>query len=243
MVDDPQQQDFDGAITSFDWNPQNSSYLASASLDSTCTVWNIETQQVSTQLIAHENHAVYDISYENDQGRFATAGEDGTIRLFDLRDLNHSTIIYEANKPLIRVAQNKLRPNELAVLEEGGSKVVLIDKRKPYVTVGDLKQNDEEDEQVNAIAWHPHNGTDICTAGNRGRALIWNLDEKEEGQPGQSNTPEYMPAFSYEAGVSIKNMQWSEAKDSWVSICFENNLQTLRFCQEAEPTHQQQLQE
>ena len=66
MSEDPQQQEFGGAITSFDWNPQNSASIATASLDSTCTVWNIETQQVTTQLIAHENHAVYDISYEND---------------------------------------------------------------------------------------------------------------------------------------------------------------------------------
>lgn len=182
---------------------------------------------MTTQLIAHENHAVYDISYENDQGRFATAGEDGTVRLFDLRDLNHSTIIYEAQRPLLRVAQNKLKPNELAVMEEDCKRVVLIDKRKPYVMTGHLLQNQEEDEQVNAIAWHPHNGTDICTAGNRGRALIWNL---EEGESEQGQQPEYQPAFAYDAGAPIKNMQWCEAKDSWVSICFGNQLQTLRFC-------------
>ena len=146
MSEDPQQQEFGGAITSFDWNPQNSASIATASLDSTCTVWNIETQQVTTQLIAHENHAVYDISYENDQGKFATAGGDGTVRLFDLRDLNHSTIIYEAQRPLLRVAQNKLKPMELAVMEEGCKRVVLIDKRKPYVMTGHLLQNQEEDE-------------------------------------------------------------------------------------------------
>ena len=39
---------------------------------------------------------VYDISYECEPDKFSTAGEDGTIRLFDLRDLNHSTIIYES---------------------------------------------------------------------------------------------------------------------------------------------------
>ena len=55
---------------------------------------------MTTQLIAHENHAVYDISYEYEPDKFATAGEDGTIRLFDLKDLNHSTIIYESDKPL-----------------------------------------------------------------------------------------------------------------------------------------------
>jgi WD40 repeat protein len=93
---------------------------------------------VTTQLIAHENHAVYDISYEYEPDKFATAGEDGTIRLFDLKDLNHSTIIFESDKPLQRVAQNMNDPNQLAVIEEGGQKVILIDKRKPYHKVGYL---------------------------------------------------------------------------------------------------------
>lgn len=47
---------------------------------------------------------------------FASAGEDGSVRHFDLRDLEHSTIIYESEdqSPLLRVAWNKIDSNLLA---------------------------------------------------------------------------------------------------------------------------------
>lgn len=50
---------------------------------------------------------------------FASAGEDGSVRHFDLRDLEHSTIIYESDEqqPLLRVAWNKQDPNYLATIK------------------------------------------------------------------------------------------------------------------------------
>ena len=43
-------------------------------------------------------------------------GADGSVRMFDLRHLEHSTIIYEdaAHQPLLRLAWNKQDPNYLA---------------------------------------------------------------------------------------------------------------------------------
>lgn len=45
-------------------------------------------------MIAHDS-AVYDICFSNAH-IFASSGEDGSVRHFDLRDLEHSTIIYES---------------------------------------------------------------------------------------------------------------------------------------------------
>ena len=43
-------------------------------------------------------------------------GADGSVRMFDLRHLEHSTIIYEdqLHTPLLRLAWNKQDPNYLA---------------------------------------------------------------------------------------------------------------------------------
>lgn len=43
-------------------------------------------------------------------------GADGSVRMFDLRHLEHSTIIYEdvQHQPLLRLAWNKQDPNYLA---------------------------------------------------------------------------------------------------------------------------------
>ena len=63
---------------------------------------------VDTQLIAHDKE-VYDIAWGG-AGVFASVSADGSVRVFDLRDKEHSTIIYETEQPdmpLLRLAWNK----------------------------------------------------------------------------------------------------------------------------------------
>lgn len=63
---------------------------------------------MDTQLIAHDKE-VYDIAWGG-SGVFASVSADGSVRVFDLRDKEHSTIIYETDKPdqpLLRLAWNK----------------------------------------------------------------------------------------------------------------------------------------
>lgn len=49
---------------------------------------------------------------------FLFSGADGSVRMFDLRHLEHSTIIYEdpTHVPLLRLAWNKQDPNYLATM-------------------------------------------------------------------------------------------------------------------------------
>ena len=44
-----------------DWNETDPNLIGTSSIDTTCTIWDIETQQVRTQLIAHDKE-VYDVS-------------------------------------------------------------------------------------------------------------------------------------------------------------------------------------
>ena len=52
-------------------------------------------------------------------------GADGSVRMFDLRHLEHSTIIYEDvnHNPLLRLAWNKQDPNYLATFAMDKSEV------------------------------------------------------------------------------------------------------------------------
>jgi len=54
------------------------------------------------------------------------AGADGSVRMFDLRHLEHSTIIYEdpQHQPLLRLAWNKQDPNYLATMAMDALEVV-----------------------------------------------------------------------------------------------------------------------
>jgi len=63
----------------------------------TCTVWDISTGAPVTQLIAHDRE-VYDVAWSPASREvFASVGADGSVRMFDLRSLEHSTILYEAS--------------------------------------------------------------------------------------------------------------------------------------------------
>ena len=64
----------------------------------------METHQAKTQLIAHDKE-VYDLAFAPSTDVFASAGADGSVRMFDLRSLEHSTIIYESPElvPLLRL--------------------------------------------------------------------------------------------------------------------------------------------
>ena len=68
---------------------------------------------------------------------FASVGADGSVRMFDLRHLEHSTIIYEdpQHHPLLRLAWNKQDPNYLATMAmdalEVGSSLNYIYYRVP----------------------------------------------------------------------------------------------------------------
>lgn len=84
-------------VTSFHWNPISPNLILSSSIDTTCTVWDLSntTNYVKTQLIAHDSE-VYDVKFLAQSTQlFASCGGDGSVRVFDLRSLAHSTIVYE----------------------------------------------------------------------------------------------------------------------------------------------------
>ena len=68
---------------------------------------------------------------------FASVGADGSVRMFDLRHLEHSTIIYEDpnHTPLLRLAWNKQDPNYLATVAMDAVEVIILDVRVPCTPV------------------------------------------------------------------------------------------------------------
>ena len=80
----------------------------------------------------------YDICFSDDVNMFASAGSDGSVRHFDLRDLEHSTIIYENPEALLRVAWNKKDPNILATIIQDQNKVIVLDIRYPMALLTTL---------------------------------------------------------------------------------------------------------
>ncbi|CAI9086989.1 OLC1v1020937C1 [Oldenlandia corymbosa var. corymbosa] len=206
-------------LTSFDWNEVEPRRIGTSSVDTTCTIWDIEKRVVETQLIAHDKE-VYDIAW-GEAGVFASVSGDGSVRIFDLRDKEHSTIIYESPQPetpLLRLAWNKQDLRYMATITMDSNKIVILDIRSPAMPVAELERHQGS---VNAISWAPQSCRHICSGGDDGQALIWEL-------PTVAGPNGIDPMSMYDAGAEVNQIQWSAAQPDWIAIAFSSKLQMLR---------------
>ena len=54
VLNNKQNSEFCAPLTSFDWNEADTNRIGTSSIDTTCTIWDVETETVDTQLIAHD---------------------------------------------------------------------------------------------------------------------------------------------------------------------------------------------
>jgi WD repeat-containing protein 68 len=205
-------------VTSFDWNTADHSMIGTSSIDTTCTIWDINVGKVKTQLIAHDKE-VCDLAWTRDRDMFATVGADGSLRMFDLRSLEHSTIMYETQggTPLLRLSWNSLDTNYIATFAADTNKAIVLDIRMPALPVAELGGHTAA---VNGVVWAPHSACHICTVSDDYQALIWDL----------SSLPKAVedPILAYTAEAEISNVAWSASLCDWVNIAFGSRLQVLR---------------
>ena len=172
-----------------------------ASTNTTVTLWDIYTSTAVTQLIAHDKE-VYDVAWSPGlSGRdvFASCGADGSVRMFDIRSLEHSTILYEAPSaplspsigpsatlaqpgspnttapspsPLLRIAYDPSNPSALAIVHDNSSSILILDVRQPGVPVAELKSHQAN---VNGIAWS--GGTDSEANSDKSGTLVSVADD------------------------------------------------------------------
>lgn len=77
--------EFSAPLTSFHWNKEAPNLVVTASIDTTCTVWDLNTLHAKTHLIAHDKE-VFDVAFvAGSEHIFASCGADGSVRMFDLR--------------------------------------------------------------------------------------------------------------------------------------------------------------
>ena len=214
---------YSAPLTSFDWNQDNPALIGTASIDTTCTIWDIEKSSVLTQLIAHDKE-VYDIAFAQGVHVFASTGADGSVRLFDMRGLEQSTVLYESSgkTPMLRLAWNKRDENYLATVMMGASSVVVLDVRAPAIPLVELIGHHSA---VNALSWAPHSSCHLCTAADDCKALIWDLQRCSHSAQGVSQTD---PILAYSAPAEICSLQWSFAAWDWVGVAYNRSLQALR---------------
>jgi len=218
LLNNNRNSDSCAPLTSFDWNDTDPSMIGTCSIDTTCTVWDIETLQTKRQLIAHDKE-VYDISFANGKDVFGTVGADGSMRMFDLRSLEHSIILYESPdmSALLRLAWNKKNPNYVAVVPTESRAAMILDIRMPSMSVAELVGHQAP---LNGVAWAPHSEHHLCTVSDDKQALIWDVSTKAK--------PIEDPILAYTAAAEVNQLKWCGSHEDWVGICYNNCVEILR---------------
>lgn len=218
------KSDFCAPLTGGDWNIDDPKVLATCSIDTTVCVWDVEQQTVTSQLIAHDKE-VYDINFTKGAKVFCSCGGDGSVRVFDLRSLDHCTVLYEAADapPLLRVAWSALDPNYVLTFAVDSSAVTLLDIRSPGQSVYTLRGHSGA---VNCIGWAPHTLGHCFTCSEDSSALIWDLSSNTNS--GEATTAPDIPLLTYTATAEINSMAWAPAADQEsVAITFGDRVQVL----------------
>jgi WD repeat-containing protein 68 len=205
-------------LTSFDWNKEDTSLLGTASIDTTCTIWDVEKETVRTQLIAHDKE-VLDFAFNKGTHQFATVSADCSVRIFDLRDLQRSVVAYESPSQLLRVDWNKQDEYYLAFMSIDCNAVTILDVRSPMLPVAELRGHSGN---INAFAWAPHSNCHLCSAGEDRQALIWDLQRNVQG------TISLEPILSYVARGELSALQWSQTQSEWIAVTYHQSAEILK---------------
>ncbi|GAB1734988.1 hypothetical protein NU219Hw_g62t1 [Hortaea werneckii] len=183
-------------LTSLDWNQLSPKLIITSSIDTTCTIWDIPTLTAKTQLIAHDKE-VFDVRFcAGSVDVFVSCGADGSVRMFDLRSLEHSTIIYEpaeksAEKsqspsassptksqmmsqapPLLRLAASPHDAHLLATFASDSNVIRILDVRQPGQALLELKGHQGN---LNSIEWNPNRRGMLASGADDSHVLIWDL--------------------------------------------------------------------
>ncbi|KAL2797890.1 WD40-repeat-containing domain protein [Aspergillus keveii] len=224
-------------ITSLDWNTISPSLIITSSIDTTCTIWDIPTLTAKTQLIAHDKE-VYDVRFcANSVDVFVSCGADGSVRMFDLRSLEHSTIIYEPTEkneklmspgngspsapasawppPLLRISASPHDAHLLATFSQDSNIVRVLDVRQPGQALLELRGHSAS---LSSVEWSPNRRGVLASGADDCLVLLWDLINQHNSTPviptahtpgTPSTTTERGPAAAWQCDYEISNISWS----------------------------------
>ncbi|KAM3083945.1 hypothetical protein ACMFMG_001945 [Clarireedia jacksonii] len=224
-------------LTSLDWNTVSPSLIITSSIDTTCTIWDIPTLTAKTQLIAHDKE-VFDVRFcANSVDVFVSCGADGSVRMFDLRSLEHSTIIYEPTAkddkdsspggrisptlaqqtmsyapPLLRLAASPHDTHLLATFSQDSSVIRILDVRQPGQALLELRGHAAA---INCIEWSPSRRGTLASGADDSLVLIWDLLNQNTTlpPPGTNGAPppenSRGPAASWQCDYEVGNISWA----------------------------------
>lgn len=136
-------------LTCADWNRIDTNCVITGCVDGTVSILDIQSQEVVSHLQAHEQ-PIFDVSFFSVSQTFVTTGLDGSLRVFDFRDLASSLIFYQSNMPIQRVITSPFQGYLIGALPYQSNRVIAVDTRFPGVPVAACGGNDTP---ITSFAW------------------------------------------------------------------------------------------
>jgi WD repeat-containing protein 68 len=237
LLSNSKTPDHTAPLTSLDWNTVSPSLIITSSIDTTCTIWDIPSLTAKTQLIAHDKE-VYDVRFcAKSTDVFVSCGQDGSVRMFDLRSLEHSTIIYEPTTkedrdhgrtsptqpqqpqqqqtmssppPLLRLATSPHDTHLLATFAQDSQTIRILDVRQPGQALLELRGHSGS---VNCIEWSPLRRGMLASGADDCQVLLWDLlNSNNSAAPSINGAPQQenqrSPVASWECDYEVGNLGW-----------------------------------
>ena len=212
-------ENYTGPLTSCDWSRANNAIIGVSSVDRTCSIWDLNKSVEKYMIIAHDK-AVYDISLGPDEFIFMSTGADGSVRLFDSRQANSSSIIFETRNEsaMTRLKWNLVNPNFILTVIVDKNEIYILDQRKLSAPYGILKVHTNV---VNNAIWAPQSNSNLISVSDDKTALLWDIYSDSE------KAEEYI--MKYEAEKEIENVAWGDVTQNWVGIIDGNQAEILKI--------------
>jgi WD40 repeat protein len=160
-------------ITCLDWSPYERSIVVAGSTDATAAAIDLTESDVVTRVIAHD-HPVQDVCF-SDAATFTTAGYDGSMRYFDLRDLASSFIFYQAPLPLMKARVCPTDHTKIACFSSQSKAIVVIDSRRPGVPCATCV---DATGTLTGIGWEKLGSSHLYATDTSGTVLLASLENQ-----------------------------------------------------------------
>lgn len=184
------------------WHPALSEFSIAGS-DSTVTQWAFKSGQSSPHARYRELHLqhmrtlsghrrrVFSIAYSASGSLLASAGEDGTVRLWRRDEVKSEMSIHHPGRVFCLAFSNGVQPTRLATGCEDGILRVFDEKGETIRTFRGHRG------QINALSWNrgPGNQWNVASAGADGTVRLWQLSS-----PSQKNQPSASQRAVFAAG-------------------------------------------
>lgn len=208
-----------GPLTSCDWSIANYAIVGVSSIDTTCTIWDLNKKETKQQFIA-QTKEVFDISLGPNEFVFMSAGGEGRINLFDTRTKAICNIIFETgDRKAITILNWNLRdPNFLLAVGQDKSTIYIIDQRNNEAPFDVLKGHNGV---VNNAIWQPGSSSHLISVSDDKSALVWDIKNEENGTA--------KAIMSYMSKGKLENVAWGTETDDWVGVVYDNNVEMLKI--------------